>query len=182
MTSCLSLSHTSTTFSSLLIVCHADKYSKIYEIFALINHFFLSFFLFGSLWPDQNLIYFNQMIELRLCINFNLFRRKQAIFFVPCIKRAKMQQDMDACMHCCPSSLFIFYLPPTTPFLGIFFICLCQVLKLQELNVLELHYVSCWQTMIKTQSVGLGLLKVCLFVKLESSNYMIYWSKFARPD
>ena len=35
-------------------------------------------------------------------------------------------------------------------------------------NVLELHFVLCWQTMIKTQSLGLGLLKVCLFVKLES--------------
>ena len=55
-------------------------------------------------------------------------------------------------------------------------------IRLQELNVLELHYVLCWQTMIKTQSLGLGLLKVCLFVKLESSNCKIYWSKFARLD
>ena len=49
-------------------------------------------------------------------------------------------------------------------------------------NVLELHFVLCWQTMIKTQSLGLGLLKVCLFVKLESSNCRIYWTKFARLD
>ena len=40
----------------------------------------------------------------------------------------------------------------------------------------------CWQTMIKTLSLGLGLLKMCLFVKLESSDYKIYWSKSARLD
>ena len=49
-------------------------------------------------------------------------------------------------------------------------------------NVLELQFVLCWQIMIKTQSLGLGLLKVCLFVKLESSNCRIYWTKFARLD
>ena len=31
-------------------------------------------------------------------------------------------------------------------------------------NVLELQFVLCWQTMIKTLSLGLGLLKVFLFV------------------
>ena len=41
-------------------------------------------------------------------------------------------------------------------------------------NVLKHQFVLCWQTMIKTQSLGLGLLKVCLFVKLESSDCRIY--------
>ena len=36
--------------------------------------------------------------------------------------------------------------------------------------------------MIKTLSLGLGLLKVCLFVKLESSDCKIYWTKSARFD
>ena len=36
-------------------------------------------------------------------------------------------------------------------------------------NVLELQFVLCWQTMIKTFSLILDLLKVCLCVKLESS-------------
>ena len=49
-------------------------------------------------------------------------------------------------------------------------------------NVLELQFVLCWQTMIKTQSLRLGLLKVCLFVKLESSDCKIYWTKSARLD
>ena len=49
-------------------------------------------------------------------------------------------------------------------------------------NILELKFVLCWQTMIKTYSLGLGLLKVCLFVKLESSDYRIYWIKSARLD
>ena len=31
-------------------------------------------------------------------------------------------------------------------------------------------------------NLGLGLLKMCLFVKLESSDYKIYWSKSARLD
>ena len=47
-------------------------------------------------------------------------------------------------------------------------------------NVLKLQFVLCWQTMIKILSLGLGLLKVCLFVKLESSDYRIYWTKSAR--
>ena len=37
-------------------------------------------------------------------------------------------------------------------------------------NVLELQFVICWQTMIKTLSLDLGLLKVYLLVKLESSD------------
>ena len=49
-------------------------------------------------------------------------------------------------------------------------------------NVLELQFVLCWQTMIKTQSLGLGLFKVCLFVKLESSDCRTYWTKSARLD
>ena len=49
-------------------------------------------------------------------------------------------------------------------------------------NVLELQFVLCWQTMIKTQSLGLGLLKVCFFVKLESSDCRTYWTKSARLD
>ena len=49
-------------------------------------------------------------------------------------------------------------------------------------NVLELQFVLCWQTMIKTQSLGLDLLKVCLFVKLESSDCRIYWTKSTRLD
>ena len=49
-------------------------------------------------------------------------------------------------------------------------------------NVLELQFVLCWQTMIKTLSLGLGLLKVFLFVKLEPSDCRIYWTKFARLD
>ena len=44
----------------------------------------------------------------------------------------------------------------------------CQVLRLQDLNVLELQFVLCQQIMIKTLRLGLGLLKVCLFVKLDS--------------
>ena len=49
-------------------------------------------------------------------------------------------------------------------------------------NVLELQFVLYWQTMIKTLSLGLGLLKVCLFVKLESSDCKIYWTKSTRLD
>ena len=49
-------------------------------------------------------------------------------------------------------------------------------------NVLELQFVLCWQTMIKTQSLGLSLLKVCLFVKLESSDCRSYWTKSTRLD
>ena len=49
-------------------------------------------------------------------------------------------------------------------------------------NVLELQFVLCWQTMNKTLSLGLGLLKVCLFVKLELSDCRIYWTKYARLD
>ena len=40
----------------------------------------------------------------------------------------------------------------------------------------------CWQTIIKTKNLGLGLLKMCLFVKLESSDCRNYWTKFARLD
>ena len=40
----------------------------------------------------------------------------------------------------------------------------------------------CWQTMNKTLSLDLDLLKVCLFEKLESSDCRIYWSKFVRLD
>ena len=60
----------------------------------------------------------------------------------------------------------------------------CLVLRLQELNVLKLYYVLYQQPMIKTQSLGLGLglLKECLFVKLESSDYRIYWTKSAKLD
>ena len=47
-------------------------------------------------------------------------------------------------------------------------------------NVLELQFILCWQTMIKTWSLGLGLLKVCLFVKLESSDCRTYWTKSTR--
>ena len=36
--------------------------------------------------------------------------------------------------------------------------------------------------MIKTLESRFRLLKVCLFVKLESSNCRIYWTKFARLD
>ena len=42
--------------------------------------------------------------------------------------------------------------------------------KTLKTNILELQFVICWQTIIKTQSLGLGLLKVCLIVKLESSD------------
>ena len=45
----------------------------------------------------------------------------------------------------------------------------CQILRLQGLNVLELQCVMCWQTMIKTFSLVLDLLKVCLCAKLELS-------------
>ena len=54
--------------------------------------------------------------------------------------------------------------------------------KTLGLNVLELQFVFYWQTMIKTYSLGLDLLKVCLFVKLESSDCRIYWTKSARLD
>ena len=54
--------------------------------------------------------------------------------------------------------------------------------KILGTNVLELQFVLCWQTMIKTLSLGLGLLKVCLFVKLELNDCRIYWTKFARLD
>ena len=37
-------------------------------------------------------------------------------------------------------------------------------------NVLELQFVICWQTMIKTHSPILGLVKMYLIVKLESSD------------
>ena len=43
-------------------------------------------------------------------------------------------------------------------------------------NVLELQFVLSWQTMIKTWSLGLGLLKVCLLIKLESNDYINYWT------
>ena len=49
-------------------------------------------------------------------------------------------------------------------------------------NVLELQFVLCWQTMIKTLSLGIGLLKVDLFVKLESSDCRIYLTKSAKLD
>ena len=49
-------------------------------------------------------------------------------------------------------------------------------------DVIEFQFLMCWQTMIKTSSLGLGLLKVCLFVKLESSDCRIYWTKSARLD
>ena len=49
-------------------------------------------------------------------------------------------------------------------------------------NVLEFQYVLYWQTMIKTLSLGLGLIKECLFVKLESSDCRIYWFKSTRLD
>ena len=54
--------------------------------------------------------------------------------------------------------------------------------KILGTNVLELQFVLCWQTMIKTLSLGLGLLKACLFVKLELSDCRIYWTKSARLD
>ena len=54
--------------------------------------------------------------------------------------------------------------------------------KILGTNVLELQFVLYWQTMIKTLSLGLGLLKVCLFVKLELSDCRIYWTKFTRLD
>ena len=53
--------------------------------------------------------------------------------------------------------------------------------KILGTNVLELQFVLCWQTMIKT-SLGLDLLKVCLFVKLESSVLQDLLDKFARLD
>ena len=46
--------------------------------------------------------------------------------------------------------------------------------KILGTNILKLQFVLCWQTMIKTLSLGLDLLKVCLFVKLESSDCRIY--------
>ena len=49
-------------------------------------------------------------------------------------------------------------------------------------NILELQFVLRWQTMTKTWSQGLGLLKVCLFVKLELSDCITYWTKSARLD
>ena len=52
--------------------------------------------------------------------------------------------------------------------------------KTLGINVLELQFVLCWQTMIKTLSLGLGLLKVCLIVKLESSDCRNYWTKSTR--
>ena len=54
--------------------------------------------------------------------------------------------------------------------------------KILGTNVLELQFVLYWQTMIKTLSLGLGLLKVCSFVQLESSDCKIYWTKSARLD
>ena len=54
--------------------------------------------------------------------------------------------------------------------------------KILGTNVLELQFVLCWQTMNKTLSLGLGLLKVCLFVKLELSDCRIYWTKSTRLD
>ena len=42
--------------------------------------------------------------------------------------------------------------------------------KTLETNVLELYFVLCWQTMIKTFSLGLDLLKVWFNVSLKSSN------------
>ena len=54
--------------------------------------------------------------------------------------------------------------------------------KTLRTNVLELQFVLCWQIMIKAQSLGFGLLKVCLFVKLELSDCKIYWTRFTRLD
>ena len=51
--------------------------------------------------------------------------------------------------------------------------------KTLETNVLELHFVICWQTMIKTLGSRFRLLKVCLFVKLELNDCIIYWTKSA---
>ena len=49
-------------------------------------------------------------------------------------------------------------------------------------NVLELQFVLCWQTMIKTFSLILDLLKVCLCVKLESSVLQDLLCKSAELD
>ena len=49
-------------------------------------------------------------------------------------------------------------------------------------NILKLQFVLYWQTMIKTYSLGLDLLKVCLLVKLESSDCKNYWTKSTRLD
>ena len=54
--------------------------------------------------------------------------------------------------------------------------------KTLRTNVLKLQFVLYQQTMIKTQSLGLGLFKVCLFVKLELSDCRIYQTKSARLD
>ena len=40
----------------------------------------------------------------------------------------------------------------------------------------------CWHIMIKTQSLDLGQLKVCLLVKLESNDCKNYWTKSAGLD
>ena len=60
----------------------------------------------------------------------------------------------------------------------------CELLGSKTLgtNILELQFVLCWQTMIKTQSLGLGLFKVCLLEKLESRDCRNYWTKSARLD
>ena len=63
-----------------------------------------------------------------------------------------------------------------------FALCIMLGSKTLGTNVLELQFILCWQTMIKTWSLGLDLLKVCLFVKLESSDCRTYWTKSARFD
>ena len=60
--------------------------------------------------------------------------------------------------------------------------CDCQVLRLQELHVLELQFVMCQQTMIKTLESRFRLLKVCVFVKLELSELYDLLAKSTRLD
>ena len=60
----------------------------------------------------------------------------------------------------------------------------CQVLRLQELNVLKLQTSICNVLANHDQNLEsrFRLLKVCLFVKLKSSDCRIYLSKSARFD
>ena len=47
---------------------------------------------------------------------------------------------------------------------------------------IKTSFCICWQTMIKTMSLGLGLLKVCFNVSLESSNCRKLLFNSARLD
>ena len=61
---------------------------------------------------------------------------------------------------------------------------ICTFLSSKTLGAkcIRTSFCICWQTMIKTMSLGLGLPKVCFNVSLESSNCRKLLFNYARLD